>query len=123
MNEPIDRLRNRALNNDQKRIAEAKEGRVSLSKWKKFKAEYPQATMEDYKRVERENRRIAAQNKRKFCGARNPNINGKEAKTSVEKATPPPQAKDVFGATPNQQDDLICANQMSFTGEKTQGKA
>lgn len=103
----------RSLDAEQKRRDEAKEGKVPLSKWKKFKTEYPDGTMQDYKRLEKENRRIAAQNKRKKFGeSRAP----KAAKEAVGRATQPPQAKNLLGATPCQQDDLLCANQMSFTG-------
>ena len=92
------------MDNWQKRAADAEQKRKIRN-----------GTMADYKILEWENRRIAAQNKGKKLGeSRKPNT-AKAAKELAEKATS--KAKDVFGATPCQQDDLLFANQMSL-GEK-----
>ena len=112
MNTTMDVLRKRELDSAQKRIDEAKEGKVPLGKWKNFKAEYPHATPEDCKAIRKREKEIAAQSKgKKFGESRDP----KAAKEIVEKATRPPQAKNLLGATPGQQDDLLCANQMNLT--------
>ena len=108
----MDVLRKRALDSAQKRIDEAKEGKAPLGKWKNFKAKYPHGTPEDYKAIRKREKEIAAQNKGKKLGeSRNP----KAAKEIVGKTTQPPQAKNLLGATPGQQDDLLCANQMNLT--------
>lgn len=101
----------RAADAERNLVNEAEEVGVSVKRWEKIKEERPDITTEDYKRIRKREKEIEATTKPKFGASTKP------AKISMEKATkttPPPQAKNLLGATPGQQDDLLCANQMSF---------
>lgn len=103
-------IRKRASDAEQKLRNDAKEGKVSLRKWTQFKREYPHGTMSDYKAIQKREKEIGATKKTVFGAAEKP-VEKTEKKT---KTAPPPQAKQILGATPGQQDDLLCANQQWF---------
>lgn len=100
----------RAADAERRLVDEAKEAGVSVKRWKKIKEKRPDITTEDYRRIRKREKEIEATTKPQFGASTKP------AKIRVEKATKttPPQAKNLLGATPGQQDDLLCANQMSF---------
>ena len=108
-------MRKRALDAEQKLRNDAKEGNVSLRKWTQFKREYPHGAMSDYKAIQKREKEIGAANKTVFGASEKP-VEKAEKKTK----TAPPQAKQMLGAAPDQQDDLFCANQQwakVFAGE------
>ena len=97
-------MRKRASDAEPKLRNDAKEGKVSLWKWTQFKREYPHGTMSDYKAIQKREKEIGATNKTVFGASEKP----------VEKTATLPQAKQMLGTTPGQQDDLLCANQQWF---------
>lgn len=99
-------IRKRALDKQNLRN-DAKVGKVSLRKWTQFKREYPHGAMSDYKAIQKREKEIGATNKTVFGASEKP-VEKAEKKTTT---APPPQAKRMLGATPGQQDDLLCANQ------------
>lgn len=104
-------IRKRASDAEQKLRNDAKEGKVSLRKWTRFKREYPHGTMSDYKAIQKREKEIGATNKTVFGASEKP-VEKTEKKTKTAPAAP--QAKQMLGADPNQQDDLFCANQQWF---------
>ena len=102
-------MRKRASDAEQKLRNDAKEGKVSLRKWTQFKREYPHGAMSDYKAIQKREKEIGSTNKTVFGSSEKP-IEKMEKKTK----TAPPQAKQMLGADPDQQDDLLCANQQWF---------
>lgn len=102
-------IRKRASDAEQKLRNDAKEGKVSLRKWTQFKREYPHGTMSDYKAIQKREKEIGATNKTVFGASEKP-VEKAEKKTT----TAAPQAKQMLGADPNQQDGLLCANQQWF---------
>lgn len=101
-------IRKRAADAEQKLRNDAKAGNVSLRKWTQFKREYPRGAMPDYKAIQKREKEIEATNKTVFGASEKP-VEKTEKKTKTAPAAP--QAKQMLGATPNQQDDLFCANQ------------
>ena len=99
-------IRKRASDAELKLRNDAKEGKVSL---RKFKRKYPHGTMFDYKAIQKREKEIEATNKTVFGASEKP-VEKAENKTKT-KTAPPPQAKQMLGTTPDQQDDLLCANQ------------
>lgn len=104
-------IRKRASDAEQKLRNDAKEGKVSLRKWTQFKREYPHGTMSDYKAIQKREKEIGATNKTVFGASEKP-VEKAEKKTKTTTAAP--QAKQMLGAAPGQQDDLLCANQQWF---------
>ena len=103
-------IRMRASDAEPKLRNDAKAGNVSLRKWTQFKREYPHGTMSDYKAIQKREKEIEATNKTVFGASEKPvEKTEKKAKTAT-----PPQAKQMLGAAPDQQDDLLCANQQWF---------
>lgn len=98
-------IRKRASNAEQKLRNDAKEGKVSLRKWTQFKREYPHGARSDYKAIQKLEKEIGATNKPVFGASEKP------VEKAEKKTMPPPQAKQMLGTTPGQQDDLLCANQ------------
>ena len=103
-------IRKRASDAEPKLRNDAKEGKVSLRKWTQFKREYPLGAMPDYKAIQKREKEIGATNKTVFGASEKP-VEKTEKKT---KTATLPQAKQMLGADPNQQDDLFCANQQWF---------
>lgn len=101
-------IRKRASDAEQKLRDDAKEGKVSLRKWTQFKREYPHGTMSDYKAIQKREKEIGATNKTVFGASEKP-VEKAEKKTKTAPAAP--QAKQMLRADPDQQDDLLCANQ------------
>ena len=100
----------RAADAERRLVDEAEAAGVSVKRWEKIKEERPDITTEDYQRIRKREKEIEATTKPQFGASTKP------AKIRVEKATKttPSQAKNLLGAIPGQQDDLLCANQMSF---------
>lgn len=103
-------IRKRASDAEQKLRNDVKEEKVSLRKWTQFKREYPHGTMSDYKAIQKREKEIGTTKKTVFGASEKP-VEKAEKKT---KTAPLPQAKQMLGADPNQQDDLLCANQQWF---------
>ena len=101
-------MRKRASDAEQKLRNDAKEGKVSLRKWTRFKREYPHGTMSDYKAIQKREREIGSTNKTVFGASEKP---VEKAEKRQRQRPPRRQAKQMLGADPNQQDDLLCANQ------------
>ena len=96
-------IRKRPLDAEQKLRNDAKEGKVSL---RKFKREYPHGARSDYKAIQKLEKNIGATNKTVF-EASEKSVEKAEKKTKTATA----QAKQMLRTTPGQQDDLLCANQ------------
>lgn len=86
-------IRKRASDAELKLRNDAKEGKVSL---RKFKRKYPHGTMSDYKAIQKQEKEIGATNKTVFGASEKP-VEKAEKKT---KTAPPPQTKQMLGATP-----------------------
>ena len=103
-------IRKRASDAETKMRNDAKEGKVSLRKWTRFKQKYPHGAMSDYKAIQKREKEIGATNKTVFGASEKP-VEKAEKKT---KTATLPQAKQMLRTTPDQQDDLLCANQQWF---------
>lgn len=104
-------IRKRASDAEQNLRDDAKEGKVSLRKWTRFKREYPRGTMSDYKAIQKREKEIGSTKKAVFGASEKP-VEKTKKKTKTTPAAP--QAKQMLRADPDQQDDLLCANQQWF---------